>query len=185
MRTGGRVVFVYGPPAVGKLTIASLLAGRTGFKLSHNHAIIDAVLAVFDYGSTPFRDLVNRFREQIIETAVREGVDFVMTYGYVTEEASTIARYVELVEANGGSLAFVQLKASPRTLAGRVALPSRLEHGKLTDPDALREMLARWDFNATVPFEPNLEIDTEELTPDLAVERIVNHYRLTTDAQPR
>lgn len=175
-------MFVYGPPAVGKLTVASLLAERTGFKLSHNHAIIDVVLAVFEYGTTPFRELVNRFREEIIQTAVRERVDFVMTYGYVREEASTVARYVELVEANGGTLAFVQLKARPQTLARRVALPSRLEHGKITDPDALHEMLTRWDFTATVPFEPNLEIDTEELTPQLAVEKIIDHYGLSAPA---
>lgn len=74
MRTGGRVVFIYGPPAVGKLTVASLLAERTGYRLSHNHAIIDAVAPVFDHGTKPFRELVNRFREEIIETAAREGV---------------------------------------------------------------------------------------------------------------
>ena len=54
MPSGSKVVFVYGPPAVGKLTVASLLAERTGFKLSHNHAIIDAVVPLFDYGTGPF-----------------------------------------------------------------------------------------------------------------------------------
>ena len=80
MPSGSKVVFVYGPPAVGKLTVASLLAERTGFKLSHNHAIIDAVVPLFDYGTRAFRELVNRFREEIIETAVRERINFVMTY---------------------------------------------------------------------------------------------------------
>jgi hypothetical protein len=72
----------------------------------------------------------------------------------------------------------VQLSANPETLARRVTLPSRGEHGKLTDPEPLREMLARWDFTATVPFQPNLAIDTEAHTPDQAVESIVAHYRL-------
>jgi len=182
MRTGGRVVFIYGPPAVGKLTVASLLAERTGYKLSHNHAIIDAVAPVFDYGTKPFRELVNRFREEIIETAAREGVDFVMTYGYVAAEEAIVARYVELAETNGGNVRFVQLAASVETLSHRVTLPSRREHGKLTDPHALREMLDRWDFTAAVPFEPNLAIDTETHTPEAAVERIIDNYGLNDTA---
>ena len=171
-------MFVYGPPAVGKLTVASLLAERTGFKLSHNHAIIDAVLPLFEYGTEPFRKLVNRFREDIIETAVRERTDFVMTYGYVAEEESVVSRYVDLVKRNGGTTLFVQLSATPETLAHRVTLPSRGEHGKLTDPEPLRAMLDRWDFTATVPFEPNLAIDTEAHTPEQAVENIIGHYLL-------
>ena len=171
-------MFVYGPPAVGKLTVASLLAERTGFTLSHNHAVIDAVAPVFEYGSGPFLELVNRFREEIIETAVRERIDLVMTYGYVAEEEPVVARYVELAESNGGKMLFVQLSAEPETLAHRVTLPSRRQHGKLTDPEPLREMLDRWDFTAAVPFGPNLAIDTEAHAPEQAVERIVAHYRL-------
>lgn len=178
MPSGSKVVFVYGPPAVGKFTVASLLAERTGFKLSHNHAIIDAVLPVFDYGTESFRELVNRFREDIIETAVREQINFVMTYGYVPEEESVVARYVELVERNGGTVLFVQLVATRETLAQRVTLPSRRQHGKLTDPQPLHEMLDTWDFTATVPFEPNLALDTETHAPDAAVDEILARYRL-------
>lgn len=178
MPSGSKVVFVYGPPAVGKLTVASLLAERTGFKLSHNHAIIDAVVPLFDYGTRAFRELVNRFREEIIETAVRERINFVMTYGYVAEEESVVARYVEIVGRNGGTVLFVQLAATWETLAQRVTLRSRRQHGKLSDPEPLREMLDRWDFTATVPFEPNLTIDTEEHTPDAAVDEIIGHFGL-------
>jgi replication-associated recombination protein RarA len=49
---GRKVVFIYGPPALGKLTVASLLAERTGFKLHTTHAIIDAILPLFGYGTS-------------------------------------------------------------------------------------------------------------------------------------
>ncbi len=42
------LVYLYGPPAVGKLTIATELARRTGFKVFHNHLSIDCVKPVFD-----------------------------------------------------------------------------------------------------------------------------------------
>ena len=178
MPSGSKVVFVYGPPAVGKLTVASLLAERTGFKLSHNHAIIDAVVPLFDYGTRAFRELVNRFREEIIETAVRERINFVMTYGYVAEEESVVARYVELSgdERRDGAIRATRRHMGDAGAARNapVAPPAR----QAADPEPLREMLDRWDFTATVPFEPNLTIDTEEHTPDAAVDEIIGHFGL-------
>ena len=35
-----KLVFIYGPPAVGKLTVAKELAALTGFKVFHNQVIL-------------------------------------------------------------------------------------------------------------------------------------------------
>ena len=37
-------VFVFGPPAVGKMTVGRELAARTGYKLLHNHMTVEPVL---------------------------------------------------------------------------------------------------------------------------------------------
>jgi shikimate kinase len=45
------IVFIYGPPAAGKLTVAKELSAVTGYKLFDNHVTIDwgeAVLRVWD-----------------------------------------------------------------------------------------------------------------------------------------
>ena len=49
-----RLVFLYGPPAVGKLTVARAIADRLPFKILHNHVTIDAVKEVLPFGSDPF-----------------------------------------------------------------------------------------------------------------------------------
>ncbi|MEO1956129.1 MAG: AAA family ATPase, partial [Gammaproteobacteria bacterium] len=36
-----KVIFLYGPPASGKLTIAKKLADKTGISLFHNHLTFD------------------------------------------------------------------------------------------------------------------------------------------------
>ncbi|OLE70972.1 hypothetical protein AUF78_04195 [archaeon 13_1_20CM_2_51_12] len=48
-----RLVFIYGPPAVGKLTVAIELSKQIGFKLYHNHVSIDFVKSIFQFGTPP------------------------------------------------------------------------------------------------------------------------------------
>lgn len=55
-----RLLFLYGPPAAGKLTIARELAAATGFRVFHNHVTVDALLSVFEFGSPPFIELRER-----------------------------------------------------------------------------------------------------------------------------
>ena len=43
-----QLVFLYGPPGVGKYTIGVELAARTGFRLLHNHLTANLVSAVFE-----------------------------------------------------------------------------------------------------------------------------------------
>src|SRR5207249_6103945 len=49
-----RLVFIYGPPASGKLTVATELAKLTGFKLFHNHVSIQFVQSIFEFGTKTF-----------------------------------------------------------------------------------------------------------------------------------
>ena len=44
-----KLVILYGPPAVGKLSIAQALAARTGFRVLHNHLLMDLSHALFGW----------------------------------------------------------------------------------------------------------------------------------------
>lgn len=57
-------VLVFGPPAVGKMTVGHELTKITGFKLFHNHMTVDPVLDIFPFGSPPFCRLVSEFRRR-------------------------------------------------------------------------------------------------------------------------
>lgn len=65
------LVFIVGPPAVGKMAVGHELAQRTGFKLFHNHHTIDLAIRFFPFGSPPFQRLVGEFRRRIFETDFR------------------------------------------------------------------------------------------------------------------
>ena len=62
-----KLVVIFGPPAVGKMTVGRELAHRTGLKLLHNHMTIELLLQFFDFGSPPFRRLTREFRSRLFE----------------------------------------------------------------------------------------------------------------------
>jgi hypothetical protein len=63
------MVFLYGPPGVGKLTVSKALAELTGFKVFHNHLTIDAVVPVFDFGTPPCGRLLRVMRAAVLAEA--------------------------------------------------------------------------------------------------------------------
>ena len=63
------LVFLYGPPAVGKLTVARAIADRLPYKILHNHVTIDAVTEVLPFGSDTFWRVVGRFRRDLVAAA--------------------------------------------------------------------------------------------------------------------
>jgi hypothetical protein len=77
-----RLVFLYGPPAVGKLTVGRELAALTGFKLFHNHLGVNAVQAVFPRGTESWNRLVGQLWIAVLVEAARVGVDLVMTWAH-------------------------------------------------------------------------------------------------------
>jgi replication-associated recombination protein RarA len=62
-----KFVVIFGPPAVGKMTVGHELSKITGFRLFHNHMTIELVLNFFDFGDPQFEALVSEFRQRVFE----------------------------------------------------------------------------------------------------------------------
>ncbi len=78
-----KLIFLYGPPAVGKLTVALALSPLTGYKVFHNHLTIDLVSSVFEWGTPLFWNFVNRYRLELIEAAAKSNVPgLIFTFVY-------------------------------------------------------------------------------------------------------
>ena len=175
---GPTLVFLYGPPAVGKLTVARAIAERTGFRVLHNHLVNDPAAAIFDYFTDGFFRLTRRLRTTLVEVAAAEGVDVVHTYVYAPGDEPMIELVTRAYEEAGGRVVFARLTASREELMRRVDADSRREFRKLRDPIALAELLDRFDVFQPVPDRPGVTVNTEELQPEAAAERIVTELGL-------
>src|SRR5688572_5762025 len=150
-----RVVCLYGPPGVGKLTVARELTALTGFKLFHNHLVVDLVTSVFPRWSEVWVRLSRRIRRDIFLEALKEEIDLVMTMAYrgTPDHAEAVQGMLEPIRDGGGTVLLVQLMCARDELLQRVQSESRRVQGKLTDPSVLVDL---YDLTATLPVEPHL-----------------------------
>src|SRR5690349_13434748 len=128
-----KLLFLYGPPAVGKLTVAIEVAALTGFKLFHNHVSFDLATDLFDLGTRAFGRLVDTVRLAVFEIAASEGVEgliFTFVYGAGYDDPF-VERVIETVEGHGGEVCFVQLCCDAAVLEERVVAADRRRFKKL------------------------------------------------------
>lgn len=173
-----RHILIYGPPAAGKLTVATRLAEQYEFKVVDNHASVDPALRLFYFGTREFGDLVEEIRVALIRAAARAGLDIVSTvvYGYGEDEAH-VAKLSAATTSNGGAMHFVQLRPSDEILEQRVGSASRVGTSKVTDPRTLRRMLDGWDL--TTPMHADdLRIDNSDMSVETVCRKIAEHFSL-------
>ena len=173
-----RHILLYGPPAAGKLTVARHLESDYGLKVLDNTVTIEVARRLFDFGTKPFVELVERLRLELTAAAARAGVDVVSTFVYGhPSDRGYVDRLVATVEAEGGTMTFVQLLPPPAVLEARVTEPSRGELAKLRDVARLRKTLA--DYDLRTPITPgDLSIDNSDLLPQEAAALIAAHANL-------
>jgi predicted kinase len=177
-----RLVFLYGPPAVGKLTVASAIADRLPFKILHNHVTIDAVTEVLPFGSDTFWGVVGRFRRDLVAAAVEENIDLIYTFVFAPGDEQHVADIVSSYEKAGGAVSFVQLLAPREVLRQRVLADSRRQYGKPTDAETLDRMLDEHNCFAAIPDRESLTIDLGATSAKDAADQIIEH--ITIDKRP-
>jgi hypothetical protein len=179
-----RLVFVYGPPAVGKLTVSLELAALTGFKVLHNHMTVNPIVAVFERNSPPYSRLLREFRVRMLEEAALAGIDLIATWAYPRNTEAAAQAYFEAVESRGGQVHLVRLVCDREVLLGRVGDDSRRAMDKLTDPSKLELLLDARFEPRQLPFGESLLVDTTDLSPREAAARCAAHYDLPTVDPP-
>ncbi|MBM2623230.1 AAA family ATPase [Actinoplanes sp. LDG1-06] len=184
------LLFVIGPPAVGKMTVGNAIAARTGFRVFHNHLTIEPVLRFFEFGTPPFQRLVESFRQGVLsEVAASDLPGLIFTFVWAFDhpgDAAAVAAYAEPFVKRGGRVLFLELEASQEERLKRNVGEDRLaEKASKRDLDRSRLLLIEADgqykMNSTTEFEGRadyLRVDNTDLTPDEVAELAVATLRL-------
>jgi hypothetical protein len=178
-----KLVFIYGPPAVGKLTVATELGRITSLAVFDNHLSIDCVLPVFGYGSESLERLSTEIQLLVIEEAARENVDIIFTFVYGHPiDVPFVERMCAAVETHGGTMCFVQLICNNEAQEQRVQEEDRARRKKTRSIDIVRHMNQRYDLSSTISGRSSLSIENTMMAADEAARQIAEHYSLTVVA---
>lgn len=158
-----RLVFLYGPAAVGKLTVGKALAELTGWPLFHNHLTVDLVLSLFPFGHPSMVKLREEIWLRAFEEGERAGLSG-MIFTFAPEKTVT-ADFIPNTLAAVGEVVFVELTAPVATIESRLDSPSRHEYRKLTDVAVLRRLRAEGALKGAAIPTPHLTLDTSRATP--------------------
>ena len=187
------LVCIFGPPAVGKMTVGYELARRTGLKLFHNHHTIELALQFFPFGTPPFARLVEEFRRRILEEVAHSGLPgLIFTYVWAFDDPRdevSVNSLAEVFRVRGGKVLFVELEATQEERLKRNETALRLREKPFKrDLAKSREQLldvdGRYQLNSAGRFDGRadwLRLDNTDLPPDLAAERVIAAFGLPAD----
>jgi hypothetical protein len=169
-----KLLFLYGRPAVGKLTVARAVAALTGARLFHNHLTVNLALSVYDFGTPGFIELRERIWKTVFSHAVADRLPLlIFTFN---PENTVPQRFIDElfadVRAAGGEIIPVELVASEDEIEKRLGSESRRAAGKTLDVKTYRELRAKGAFDSPVIAAPRLRIDTSALDVAAAAAQI-------------
>ena len=191
-----KFVVIFGPPAVGKMTVGHELARLTGLRLFHNHMTIDLVLSFFEFGQPAFHRLVAEFRRRIFEEVAASdlpGLIFTFVWALDQEgDRAFIERSCDIFRARGAEVYFVELEADLAERLRRNESDFRLaqkppkrnvekSRERLLEDERKHKLNSAGDFF----YEENyLKLDNTNLSAAEAARRIIAAFNFPLSEEP-
>jgi len=187
-----KLIFIVGPPAVGKMTVGQELKKITDFKLFFNHMSLELVNQFFDWSTPPFKNLDKTIRFAIFEEIAKSdlpGLIFTLVWAFELKEDE---EYVDDIigifkkEKKDLEVHIVELKADLEERLRRNKTENRLLH-KASKRDLERTekvMLSNIEKHRMNSLDGELlhknifKIDNTHLTPDEVAIKIKEHFHL-------
>lgn len=184
-------VLIFGPPAVGKMTVGAALSERTGLPLFHNHMTVELILPFFGMETPAYARLVDEFRTRIFEeVAASDGPGIIFTFAWDLgnpRNKERVDRWTSIFQARGAQISYVELFATLEARLARNQDPSRLaqkpskrdiaaSQAWLLKSDRERRLNSNGDFYYS---DCHLRIDNTHLSPDDVAVRVQGHLELT------
>ncbi|WP_366248262.1 AAA family ATPase [Terribacillus aidingensis] len=183
------VILLFGPQAVGKMTVGQELEKRMGYRLLHNHMTIDLLVPFFGFSEEMWR-LSTLFREEIFQSVAKTNLPgFIFTFVWdfsSQEDWETVDRMCAIFKQQRITVYFVELQADVDIRLKRNVTENRLEHKPtkrniaFSKADLLRTMeTSRLQSREGEIKETNyVRLQTDDLSASETAEVIIQHLGL-------
>ena len=161
---------LYGPPAVGKRTLAIELQRRLPFVLVENQHSVQLAREFFEAGTKPFFELSSALRQTVLEHLAHcsDAPGVILTYCYWGKSAPFLA----FVRRHFALFA-VRLHCPLDALHQRVCSAERAGLGKIASVAELEALRVGENLAAIVP-GTLLDVEMSATPPSLSADRISN-----------
>ena len=185
-----KLVIIFGPHAVGKMTVGQELEKLTGLKLFHNHMTIDIVSDLFRNMPQERNRLTTLFRKEIFEAYSKsDEYGMIFTFMWALDEKSD-CEYIDYVEnlfkSRGAEVYFVELMADYDLRLERNKTENRLLN-KPTKRDIqyseqlFKKLESNYRLNShdgEIQKEHYIKIDNTNVAPEIVAEMIKDRFSL-------
>ena len=185
-----KLVIIFGPHAVGKMTVGQSLAAKTGLKLFHNHMTIEVVSDLFDNIPGERGRLTNLFRHEIFDSFSKSNeYGMIFTFMWALDQQSDwdyIAGVEKMFKDRGAEVYYVELAADYDLRIERNKTPNRLLH-KASKRDieksearfrTLEDKYRLNSYDSEMPMENYIKIHNDNLEPDTVANMIRERFAL-------
>lgn len=185
-----KLMIIFGPQAVGKMTVGEEVMRLTGMKLFHNHMTIELVSKFFGYGTAAGKRLVHSFRRQIFDEVLEsdlEGLIFTFVWAFDQQEDwDYMDALIQKFRSKGSEVYLVELEAELEERIRR----NKTEHRLMEKPTKrniewsekeLLGSLKKYRLNSLpdeIPYENYLRIDNTNLSPEETAGKIADYFGL-------
>ncbi len=182
------LVMIFGPQAVGKMTVGEELAKRTGLTLFHNHMSIEFTLQFYEYHTREAQDMIRILRKEVmtsIANSSNKGMIFTFVWALDLEEDWNYVKQVEDI-FDGHEQYFIELYSDLNTRLKRNKTENRLsKKPSKRDIEASNERIIntmkKYKVSSTDDDFGNrhyLKIDNTNISAGTVSEMIIDHFKL-------
>lgn len=184
-----KFVLIFGPQAVGKMTVGQELEKITELKLFHNHMTIDLLEPFFGFSPEMWR-LAHLFRMEVFKAAAKSNLDgLIFTWVWAfdrKEDWDYVEKACEIFESKGATVYFVELEADFNERLERNKSSNRLEHKPTkrnieTSEADLKNSMQKYRLNSLkgeIKKENYIRINNTNLSAGEAAEIIKGKFQL-------
>lgn len=185
-----KLVIIFGPGAVGKMTVGKELAIITDLKLFHNHMSLELAHQFFDWSTEGFKKIDRLIRFGIFEIVAQSDLDgLIFTFVWAVNEKKEedyIDQLVKIFTKVGGDVMYVELAADLKERLKRNKHEERLKEKPSKRDTAFTENMilmheSKYQLNTKegdLPSKHIFKIDNTYLEPSEVALMIKQYYNL-------